>query len=43
MYYYKMSEIIAKLPFLKKVQKSAKYTRPKKVFRKEFLHKIVLI
>jgi len=24
-------------------KKSAKYTRPKKVFRKEFLHKIALI
>jgi len=29
--------------FLKKVQKSAKYTRLKKTFRKELLHKIVLI
>jgi len=41
-----MCEITAKLPFLylfKKKYKKTGSTRPKKVFRKDLLHKIVLI
>jgi len=42
MYYYKMCEI-TKITFLKKdTKKHQEYTRSKKIFKKELLHKILI-